>query len=131
MIMIPLVVAWNLLNAIGAGQRIKLRGLSGLEWMLYFLVFLFAQANMQHPLFWNRPPSWLEPLVVRKGDPFGAALAVIAALLVAFLAGKSLLRSRCPAQPATTAESRVRSIGFTRCTSKPAASARSRSSGRP
>jgi len=93
-ILIPLVVAWNLLNAFGAGQRVKLRGLSGLEWMLYLLVFLFAQANTQHPLFWNRPPAWMEPLVVRKGDPFGAALAVSAALLVLFLAGKSLLRPR-------------------------------------
>jgi hypothetical protein len=93
-ILIPIVVVWNLLNAIGAGQRVKLRGLSGLEWMLYFAVFLFAQSNTQHPLFWDRPPAWLEPLVVRKGDPVGVALVVIAVLLVVFLAGKSLLRPR-------------------------------------
>lgn len=94
-VLIPVVLAWNLLNAFGAGQRVKLRGLSGFEWLLYLGVFLFAQANTPRPLLWDPPPpSWIEPLVVKKGDPFGVALVVIAVLLVSFLAGKSLLRPR-------------------------------------
>jgi hypothetical protein len=90
---IPVVIGWHLLNAFVAGQRIKLRGLSGFEWLLYLLVFLFAQANTERAVFWDVTPSWLELLVVRKGDPYGAVLAVIAVLLVLFLAAKSLLRT--------------------------------------